>query len=83
MAKHITYEGLQAVLQLIKQDILNVDQKVDAIQIPSIEGLVSKDYVDGEIAKVLGASNLAENLDSLKEVIDKIKDMGLKFRDED
>ena len=76
MAKHITYEGLQAVLQLIKQDILNVDQKVDAIQIPSIEGLVSKDYVDGEIAKVLGASNLAENLDSLKEVIDVLTQDG-------
>ena len=76
MAKHITYEGLQAVLQLIKQDILNVDQKVDAIQIPSIEGLVSKDYVDGEIAKVLGASDLAENLDSLKEVIDVLTQDG-------
>ena len=77
MAKHITYEGLQAVLQLIKQDILNVDQKVDAIQIPSIEGLVSKDYVDGEIAKVLGASDLAENLDSLKEVIDVLTQDGV------
>ena len=76
MAKHITVEGLQAVLQLIKQDILNVDQKVDAIQIPSIEGLVSKDYVDGEIAKVLGASDLAENLDSLKEVIDVLTQDG-------
>lgn len=71
MAKHITYEGLQAVLQLIKQDISNVDQKI-----PSIEGLVNKEYVDGEIAKVLGASDLTEDLDSLKEVIDLLRQDG-------
>ena len=76
MAKHITYEGLQAVLQLIKQDILNVDQKVDAIQIPSIEGLATEQFVNDEIAKVLGASDLAENLDSLKEVIDVLTQDG-------
>lgn len=71
MAKHITYEGLQAVLQLIKQDISNVDKKI-----PSIEGLVNKEYVDGEIAKVLGASDLAEDLNSLKEVIDLLTQDG-------
>lgn len=71
MAKHITYEGLQAVLQLIKQDISNVDKKI-----PSIEGLVNKEYVDSEIAKVLGASDLAEDLNSLKEVIDLLTQDG-------
>ena len=70
MAKHITLEGLQAVLQLIKQDVQAVDAKVDRIQVPSIEGLATETFVNEKIAVVLGADNLAENLDSLKEVID-------------
>ena len=32
MAKHITLEGLQAVLQLVKQDVQAVDAKIDGIQ---------------------------------------------------
>ena len=70
MAKHITLEGLQAVLQLVKQDVQAVDAKVDGIQVPSIEGLATETFVNEKIAAVLGADNLAENLDSLKEVID-------------
>lgn len=70
MAKHITLEGLQAVLQLVKQDVQAVDAKIDGIQVPSIEGLATETFVNEKIAAVLGADNLAENLDSLKEVID-------------
>ena len=70
MAKHITLEGLQAVLQLIKQDVQAVDAKVDKIKIPSVEGLATETFVNEKIAAVLGADNLAEDLDSLKEVID-------------
>lgn len=70
MAKHITLEGLQAVLQLVKQDVQAVDAKVDGIQVPSTEGLATETFVNEKIAAVLGADNLAENLDSLKEVID-------------
>lgn len=70
MAKHITLEGLQAVLQLVKQDVQAVDAKIDGIQVPSIEGLATEIFVNEKIAAVLGADNLAENLDSLKEVID-------------
>lgn len=70
MAKHITLEGLQAVLQLIKQDVQAVDAKIDGIQVPSIEGLATETFVNEKIAAVLGADNLAEDLDSLKEVID-------------
>lgn len=70
MAKHITLEGLQAVLQLVKQDVQAVDAKIDGIQVPSIEGLATETFVNEKIAAVLGADNLAEDLDSLKEVID-------------
>ena len=70
MAKCITIEGLQAVLQLIKQDVKIVDDKIEAIQIPSIEGLATEAFVNEKIAAILGADNLAEDLDSLKEVID-------------
>lgn len=70
MAKHITLEGLQAVLQLVKQDVQAVDAKIDGIQVPSIEGLATETFVNEKIAAVLGADDLAENLDSLKEVID-------------
>ena len=70
MAKHITLEGLQAVLQLVKQDVQAVDAKVDGIQVPSVEGLATEDFVNQKIATVLGADDLAEDLDSLKEVID-------------
>ena len=70
MAKHITLEGLQAVLQLVKQDVQAVDAKVDGIQVPSVEGLATEDFVNQKIATVLGAGDLAEDLDSLKEVID-------------
>lgn len=70
MAKHITLEGLQAVLQLVKQNVQAVDAKIDGIQVPSIEGLATETFVNEKIAAVLGADNLAENLDSLKEVID-------------
>ena len=70
MAKCITIEGLQAVLQLIKQDVKIVDDKIEAIQIPSIEGLATEAFVNEKVAAILGADNLAEDLDSLKEVID-------------
>ena len=70
MTKHITLEGLQAVLQLVKQDVQAVDAKIDGIQVPSIEGLATETFVNEKIAAVLGADNLAEDLDSLKEVID-------------
>ena len=76
MAKHITYEGLQAVLQLIKQDVKTVDDKIEAIQIPSIEGLATEAFVNEKVAAILGADDLAENLDSLKEVIDLLKQDG-------
>ena len=76
MAKHITLEGLQAVLQLIKQDVKTVDDKIEAIQIPSIEGLATEAFVNEKVAAILGADDLAENLDSLKEVIDLLKQDG-------
>ena len=76
MAKHITLEGLQAVLQLIKQDVKTVDDKIEAIQIPSIEGLATETFVNEKVAAILGADDLAENLDSLKEVIDLLKQDG-------
>ena len=76
MAKHITLEGLQAVLQLIKQDVKTVDDKIEAIQIPSIEGLATEAFVNEKVAAILGANDLAENLDSLKEVIDLLKQDG-------
>ena len=76
MAKHITYEGLQAVLQLIKQDVKTVDDKIEAIQIPSIEGLATETFVNEKVAAILGADDLAEDLNSLKEVIDLLKQDG-------
>ena len=76
MAKHITYEGLQAVLQLIKQDVKTVDDKIEAIQIPSIEGLATEAFVNEKVAAILGADDLAEDLNSLKEVIDLLKQDG-------
>lgn len=76
MAKCITIEGLQAVLQLIKQDVKNVDDKIEAIQIPSIEGLATEAFVNEKVAAILGADNLAEDLDSLKEVIDVLNQDG-------
>ena len=76
MAKHITYEGLQAVLQLIKQDVKTVDDKIEAIQIPSIEGLATEAFVNEKVAAILGADDLAEDLNSLKEVIDWLKQDG-------
>ena len=76
MAKHITYEGLQAVLQLIKQDVKTVDDKIEAIQIPSIEGLATEAFVNEKVAAILGADDLTEDLNSLKEVIDLLKQDG-------
>lgn len=76
MAKCITIEGLQAVLQLIKQDVKIVDDKIEAIQIPSIEGLATEAFVNEKVAAILGADNLAEDLDSLKEVIDVLNQDG-------
>ena len=76
MAKHITLEGLQAVLQLIKQDVKTVDDKIEAIQIPSIEGLATEAFVNEKVAAILGADDLAEDLNSLKEVIDLLKQDG-------
>lgn len=76
MAKCITIEGLQAVLQLIKQDVKIVDDKIEAIQIPSIEGLATEAFVNEKIAAILGADNLAEDLNSLKEVIDLLNQDG-------
>ena len=70
MAKYITPEGLQAVLELIKADVKTVDDKVAAITVPSIDGLASEEFVNQKISAVLGADDLAEDLDSLKEVID-------------
>lgn len=71
MAKHITLEGLQAVLQLVKQDVQAVDAKIDGIQVPSIEvlSIIKKDINTNST----NISTIQESLNTVQTDLTEIK----------
>ena len=53
-------------------EVDRLDARIDGLQIPSIDGLASTEYVDGKISDLVGGAD--EAFDTLKELQDKLKD---------